>query len=299
MGANVIEIVGGTGPIETAEDITPRQRRLWQIILRNRLAVAGGVIVLLWIIAAIAAPILTRYDPVTWQDSYHTLAPPSTAHLLGTDDNGRDVLSRLLYGGRASLGIGVAVVLSGVIIGLLLGGIAGFVGHAVDEAIMRFADIVLSFPILILALSVSAALGPSLLNTALAMVVVWWPTYARVVRGLVLEIKEREFVTAARAVGVSEWRILWQTVLPNTVGSVVILATLDIGNAILTVAGLSFIGFGVPPPNPEWGAMISVAQRYPDQWWLAVFPGAAIFTAIIGFNFFGDAVRDALDPRTR
>jgi len=299
MGANVIEIVGGTGPIEAAEDVTPRQRRLWHVILRNRLAVAGGVIVLLWIVAAIAAPLLTRYDPVTWQDSYHTLAPPSAAHLLGTDDNGRDIFSRLLYGGRASLGIGVTVVLSGVIIGLLLGGVAGFVGHAVDEVIMRFADIVLSFPILILALSVSAALGPSLLNAALAMVVVWWPTYARVVRGLVLELKEREFVTAARAVGVSEWRILWQTVLPNTVGSVVILATLDVGNAILTVAGLSFIGFGVPPPNPEWGSMISAAQRYPDQWWLAVFPGIAIFTAIIGFNFFGDAVRDALDPRTR
>jgi peptide/nickel transport system permease protein len=128
---------------------------------------------------------------------------------------------------------------------------------------------------------------------------VWWPTYARVVRGLVLELKEREFVTAARAVGVSEWRILWRTVIPNTIGPVIVLATLDIGNAILTVAGLSFIGFGVPPPNPEWGAMISDAQKYPDQWWLSVFPGVAIFTAIMGFNFLGDAIRDALDPRTR
>jgi len=299
MGASVVEIAGGAGPIEAAEEVAARRGRLWSAVLSNRLALAGGVIVLLWIVIAIAAPLIARYDPVTWQDSYHTLSPPSAAHPFGTDDTGRDVLSRLVYGGRASLGIGVAVVLSGVVVGLLLGGIAGFVGHAVDEVIMRFADIVLSFPILILAMAVSAALGPSLLNATLAMVVVWWPTYARVVRGLVLELKEREFVTAARAVGVSEWRILWRTVLPNTVGAVVVLATLDVGNAILTVAGLSFIGFGVPPPNPEWGAMISVAQRYPDQWWLAVVPGVAIFTAIIGFNFFGDAVRDALDPRTR
>jgi peptide/nickel transport system permease protein len=131
------------------------------------------------------------------------------------------------------------------------------------------------------------------------MVVVWWPTYARVVRGLVLELREREFVAAARAVGASEWRILLRTILPNTIGPIVVLATLDVGNAILTVAGLSFIGFGVPPPNPEWGAMISTAQSYPDQWWLAVCPGIAIFTAIMGLNFFGDALRDALDPRTR
>jgi peptide/nickel transport system permease protein len=136
-------------------------------------------------------------------------------------------------------------------------------------------------------------------NTIIAMTVVWWPTYARVVRSLVLEIKQREYVMAARSVGASEWRILWRTVLPNTIGPVIVLATLDLGNAILTVAGLSFIGFGVPPPNPEWGAMISDAQKYPDQWWLFVFPGIAIFTAIMGFNFFGDALRDALDPRSQ
>ncbi len=298
MGASAVEIAGGSGPTDLAESITPQQGRLWRVMLHNRLAMIGGAIVLLWVLLAIAAPLVTRYDPITSQDSYHTLAPPSAAHLLGTDDNGRDVLSRLAYGGRASLGVGVVVVASGVLLGLLLGGIAGFLGRAVDEVIMRTADIVLSFPIIVLAMAVSAALGPSLLNATLAMIVVWWPTYARIVRGLVLDIKEREFVTAARAVGVSEWRILWRTVIPNTVGPVIVLATLDLGNAILTVAGLSFIGFGVPPPNPEWGAMISTAQNYPDQWWLSVFPGIAIFTAIMGFNFFGDAIRDALDPRT-
>ncbi|HXT37348.1 MAG TPA: ABC transporter permease [Chloroflexota bacterium] len=275
------------------------QRRAWRIIARNRLAMAGLVIVILWVLLAILAPLVTRYDPITSQDAYNTLSGPTSTHWLGTDDTGRDVLSRLAYGGRASLGIGVLVVLAGMLIGLLLGGIAGFTGGALDELIMRLADIVFAFPIIVLAMAVSAALGPSLTNAAIAMIVVWWPTYARVVRGLVLAIREREFVTAARAVGASEWRILLRTVLPNTIGPVVVLATLDIGNAILTVAGLSFIGFGVPPPNPEWGAMISEAQKYPDQWWMFVFPGVAIFTSIMGFNFFGDALRDALDPRTR
>ncbi|HVA89541.1 MAG TPA: ABC transporter permease [Chloroflexota bacterium] len=275
------------------------QRRAWKIIARNPLAMAGLAIVILWVLLAIFAPLVTRYDPITSQDAYHTLAAPTAAHWLGTDDTGRDVLSRLAYGGRASLGIGVVVVLAGMLIGLLLGGIAGFVGGALDELIMRLADIVFAFPIIVLAMAVSAALGPSLTNAAIAMIVVWWPTYARVVRGLVLAIREREFVTAARAVGAGEWRILLRTVLPNTIGPVVVLATLDIGNAILTVAGLSFIGFGVPPPNPEWGAMISTAQNYPDQWWLFAFPGIAIFTSIMGFNFFGDALRDALDPRSR
>jgi peptide/nickel transport system permease protein len=218
---------------------------------------------------------------------------------MGTDDTGRDTFSRLAYGARASLGIGIVVVIAGVAVGLLIGGVAGFVGGFVDEILMRITDIVFAFPIIVLAMAISAALGPSLTNATIAMIVVWWPTYARVVRSIVLELKGREFVTAARAVGASESRILFRTVLPNTIGPIVVLATLDLGNAILTVAGLSFIGFGVPPPNPEWGAMISEAQNYPDQWWLFAFPGIAIFTTIMGFNFFGDALRDALDPRTR
>lgn len=299
MGASAIQVAGGADPVDTVEPTLSQQRRLWRVVLRNRLAVGGAVVVLLWALLAILAPLVTHFDPINAQDSYHTLSPPSALHLLGTDDTGRDVLSRLAYGGRASLGIGIVVVASGVLFGLLLGGIAGFYGRAIGEVIMRAVDIVLAFPILVLAMAVSAALGPSLLNATLAMIMVWWPTYARVVRGLVLELKEREFVSAARAAGVGEWRILWRTVLPNTIGPVIVLATLDVGNAILTVAGLSFIGFGVPPPKPEWGAMISEAQKYPDQWWLAIFPGLAIFTAIMGFNFFGDAVRDALDPRSR
>jgi ABC-type dipeptide/oligopeptide/nickel transport system permease subunit len=291
----------GESPVVIVDDTeeTVRHIPFWRIILRNRLAMAGLLVVVFWVALAALAPFVTRYDPITSQDAFNTLSPPSGAHWMGTDDTGRDVFSRLAYGGRASLGIGVIVVSSGLILGLLLGGVAGLAGGAIDEIIMRLADIVLAFPILVLAMAVSAALGPSLVNAMLAMVAIWWPTYARVVRGVVLELKQREFVTAHRAVGAGSWRILWRTLLPNTVGPVIVLATLDVGNAILTVAGLSFIGFGVPPPNPEWGAMISDAQSYPDQWWLFVFPGIAIFTAIVGFNFFGDALRDALDPRNR
>ncbi len=288
-----------TSSLDSGSDPQLRRRSMWRVIVSNPLALVGMIFVAFWALLAVFAPFVTHYDPITYIDIYHTLGAPSSTHWLGTDETGRDVLSRLAFGGRASLGIGVFVVLAGVVIGLLLGGIAGFVGGVVDELIMRIADIVFSFPIIILALAVSAALGPSLTNAAIAMIVVWWPTYARVVRGLVLAIREREFVTAARAVGAGEWRILLRTVLPNTVGPVIVLATLDIGNAILTVAGLSFIGFGVPPPNPEWGAMISEAQNYPDQWWLFVYPGVAIFTSIMGFNFFGDSLRDALDPRSR
>lgn len=279
--------------------VTNGRNRWWRQLLRNRLAAIGAVVVLLWVVLALLAPFITRYDPITSQDAYNNLTAPTASHWLGTDDNGRDVLSRLAYGGRASLGIGVVVVAAGIVVGLLLGGISGFVGGIVDDVIMRLAEIIFAFPIIVLAMAVSAALGPSLTNTVIAMSVVWWPTYARVIRGLVLELKGREFVTAARAVGASEWRILLRTVLPNTISPIVVLATLDLGNAILTVAGLSFIGFGVPAPNPEWGAMVSDAQKYPDQWWLFLFPGLAIFTAIMGFNFFGDALRDALDPRSR
>ena len=284
--------------LEEAEVLYPRESRL-RIILSNRLAVIGGLIVLFWVIAAIGAPWFSPYDPITYLDVYNRLAPPSHAHLMGTDADGRDVLSRVLYGGRYSLGIGVTVVVAGTLAGLILGSVAGFFGGAIDEIFMRITDIVLAFPIIILAIAIAAALGPSARDAVIAMVAVWWPTYARVVRGLVLELRERQFVIAARVAGTPVWRILLRTVLPNTIGTVVVLSSLDVGNAILTVAGLSFINFGVPQPTPEWGNMITLAQSNFDQWWLAVFPGLAIFTAIMGFNFFGDALRDALDPRTR
>jgi peptide/nickel transport system permease protein len=281
-----------------ADVLVPSRRSRLSIVLRNPLAVIGGILVLTWILLAIAANWIAPYDPITYLDVLNRLAPPSPAHLMGTDADGRDLFSRVIFGGRYSLGIGLVVVLAGLFVGVALGTIAGFFGGFVDEVIMRIADIVLAFPIIILAMSIAAALGPSPQNAMLAMILVWWPTYARVARGLVLDLREREFVIGARIVGSSVPRILMHHIVPHTIGPVVVLATLDVGNAILTVAGLSFINFGVPAPTPEWGNMISAAQANPDQWWIAVFPGLAIFTVIMGFNFFGDALRDALDPRT-
>jgi peptide/nickel transport system permease protein len=297
MSASAIEAALHTEPESGGTAVS--RRSILRIILRNPLAVIGGLIVLFWVFTSIFASWIAPYDPVNYLDVMNRLAPPSHLYPLGTDADGRDMLSRVLYGGRYSLGIGVVVVGLGMIFGLALGGIAGYVGGALDELIMRFADIVLAFPIIILAMAIASALGPSALNASIAMIAIWWPTYARVVRGLVIELRDREFVLAAHALGVPGWRVLTRTILPNTIGPVVVLVTLDIGNAILTVAGLSFINFGVPQPTPEWGNMISYAQAYPDQWWMSVFPGLAIFTAIMGFNFFGDALRDALDPRTR
>jgi peptide/nickel transport system permease protein len=292
------------GPVdvaEQAEEIFFTRRSATRIILRNKLAVIGGIVVLIWVIAAVGATWFAPYDPIniTPQDILNRLSPPSWEHLMGVDADGRDVFSRVLYGGRYSLGIGFAVVAVGMVIGLIFGGVAGYAGGATEEVIMRCADIVLAFPIIILAIAIAAALGPSPVNTAIAMIAVWWPSYARVVRSLVLQIREKDFVLSARALGMRDTRILMRTILPNTIGPVIVLVTLDIGNAILTIAGLSFIGFGVPQPTPEWGNMISYAQNNPDAWWESFFPGLAIFTCIMGFNFFGDAVRDALDPRTR
>ncbi len=297
MNAPAVQAAREIGP--EGEEVAVSRRSMLRIIARNPLAVIGGIVVLGWVLASIFASALAPYDPINYLDVMNRLSPPSHLHLMGTDADGRDMLSRVLYGGRYSLGIGVAVVGVGMVAGLILGGIAGYAGGAIDEVIMRFADIVLAFPIIILAMSIAAALGPSALDASIAMIAIWWPTYARVVRGLVIQLRDREFVLSARALGAPGWRILARTILPNTIGPVIVLVTLDVGNAILTVAGLSFINFGVPQPTPEWGNMISYAQAYPDQWWMSVFPGLAIFTAIMGFNFFGDALRDALDPRTR
>ncbi len=297
MGTSSIDAIRVTE--RENEEVVVSRRSMLRIIGKSPLAVIGGIVVLFWVLASLFAGVLAPHDPINYLDVMSRLTSPNHAYPMGTDADGRDMLSRVLYGGRYSLGIGVSVVGVGSLLGLVLGGIAGYVGGIIDDVIMRFADIVLAFPIIILAIAIAAALGPSALNASIAMMAIWWPTYARVVRGLVIELRDRQFVLAARALGVPGWRILARTILPNTIGPVIVLVTLDIGNAILTVAGLSFINFGVPQPTPEWGNMISYGQAYPDQWWMSVFPGLAIFTAIMGFNFFGDALRDALDPRSR
>lgn len=265
---------------------------------QNPLAMAGAVIFLVWVLISLFASWLAPFEPLA-QNIVDRLQPPSGNHLFGTDQLGRDIFSRILFGGRLSIPAGVLVVLSAGIIGTIVGSLAGFIGGWFDEVVMRSTEVFMAFPTIILAMAVAAALGPSLINAILAMVVVWWPNYARVVRSLVLTVKSQEYVEAARALGVPEGRILVRTVLPNCLAPAVVLATIDLGNAILVFAGLSFLGLGPEPSSPEWGRMIADGVQFFDQWWMSAFPGLAIFTVVMAFNFVGDGIRDALDPRLR
>jgi peptide/nickel transport system permease protein len=254
--------------------------------------------VLAWVLVALLAPLLAPYDPIE-QQVRQRLQGPSAAHLLGVDGLGRDVLSRVLWGGRVSLPVAAVVVLLATLFGTLYGGLAGFAGKWLDEGAMRIVDMVLAFPSLILAMAIAAALGPSIQNSMLALLLVWWPTYARVARGQVLGLKYRDFVTAARALGMSEWRILVRHVLPNALAPVLVLTTTDFGNAIIITAALSFLGLGAVPPTPEWGAMVAEGRELISQWWISTFPGLAIFSVAVACNFVGDGLRDAIDPRLR
>jgi peptide/nickel transport system permease protein len=260
-------------------------------------ATALGVVAV-WLALAAAAPLLAPYEPLR-QDIVGRLAPPSSTHWLGTDALGRDILSRTLHGARISIPVGLAAVMLAALLGALVGGLAGFVGRRLDDALMRATDLMLAFPTVILALVITAALGVGVRNAVFAIMVAWWPTYARLVRGLVLAVREREYVQVAYALGASDARVLWRYVAPNVVSSVVVLATLDVGHAILTFASLSFLGLGPPPEVPEWGSMIAAGRNYLDQWWIATFPGLAILSLTISFNIVGDSLRDFLDPRLR
>ena len=258
----------------------------------------GLVIAAAWVMIALAAPVLAPADPLA-QDVMQRLQPPSARHFFGTDELGRDIFSRVLYGGRITIPAGLMVIVVASTLGLLVGAVAGFVGGIWDEVIMRLAELFMAFPTIILALAITAALGPSIRNAVLALVIVWWPGYARLIRGLVMEVKLREFVEGARCIGASPPHILFRTVLPNCISSAIVLATLDIGNAILTFAGLSFLGLGPDPTSPEWGRMISIGISYFDQWWMWLYPGLSIATLVLAFNFIGDGLRDLLDPRMR
>jgi len=274
-------------------------RRSLRGICKSRLALFGLLITGLLIFVAILAPLIAPYSP-TKMSLRERLSPPSASHLFGTDDAGRDILSRVIYGSRITLRICIIVVGLTLGIGTLLGILSGYIGGWVDELIMRLNDVFLAFPALILAMAIAAALGPSLENAIIAMVVIWWPRYARVSRGQVLAIREIDYVTAARALGASSSRIMIRHILPNCISPIVVQATLDLGEVVLTAATLSFIGFGAQPPVPEWGAMISVGRNFiRDYWWYPTFPGLAILVTVMGFNLLGDAVRDILDPRLR
>ncbi len=262
----------------------------------HRLGLVGLAVVGAWAAIAIAAPWLAPHDPLA-VDVFRKLEPPSAAHLLGTDDLGRDILSRVLFGARVTIPTAAAVVVAGGLLGVALGAVAGYVGGLVEEAAMRLADLFLAVPSVVLALAIAAALGPSLTNSMIAMVAVWWPPYARLARGLVLAGKVQDYVQAHQAIGCSHADILLRKILPNQASPLLALATTDVGNAVTTTAALSFLGLGAVPPSPEWGAMIAAGRRVLDSWWVGAFPGLAILSVGFAFNLLGDAIRDVLDPR--
>lgn len=268
-------------------------------LLRNFAFTLGLILTLVLVISALAAPWIAPHDPNV-QDTGRRLEAPSDGHPLGLDDLGRDVLSRIVYGSRVSLRVGFSVVLLASIIGVTLGAIAGYFGGAADVIVMRLCDILLSFPGILLAIALVAVLGPSLNNVILALVVTAWVGYARLVRGQVLKVREMEFVTAAKALGAKSPRVIILHVLPNIINPVIVMATLGLGGVILAEAALSFLGLGVQPPTPSWGSMLTAGRRYLGLAnHLAIFPGAAIMLAVMGLNFLGDGLIDALDPKYR
>ncbi len=272
------------------------RRRLVRPTWRQPLALTGASIAFVWIVVAVFAPLIAPHDPLA--QSFTPAQSPSLHHLFGTDELGRDVLSRVIYGSRVSLPIAILLVALAGTIGGLVGALAGYFRGLVDGAFMRVVDLVFAFPPIILAMVVAAVLGRGLRNAALAIVVVAWPSYARVVRGLVLSVGDSEYVQSARLLGAPARRALFRDVLPNVAGPVLVLATLDLANAILLLSGLSFLGLGAQPPQAEWGSMVATGTQYFQWWWMGTFPGLAIFTVVLAFNFLGDSLRDVFDPRT-
>lgn len=265
----------------------------------NPVTLIGVLLVLALLLIAVAAPVIAPYDPIDLNPKDRLLAP-SLTYWFGTDEGGRDIFSRIVFGARYSLLAAVVVLSLAVTIGTAIGLLAGFAGGKVDEALMRLTDMFLAFPALVLAMGISAALGASLLNSMIAIAVVWWPWYARLVRGQTLRLRQEQFVEAARASGASDSRMIVRHILPNCWTPIIVQVTLDVGYAILTTASLSFIGLGAQPPTPEWGAMVATGKDYIlDQWWLATFPGLAIFLAVMAFNLLGDGLQEALSPVLR
>ncbi len=275
--------------------VASARARWWR---RYGLAVFGATVILAWLILAGLAPWTAPYDPALVNVAAR-LKPPSWEHWLGTDALGRDVLSRVIWGGRTSLFVGFTVVLVGAAFGTLLGALAAYARGWAEEALMRLTDLVFCFPPIILAMAIAAALGIGTVNTMIAMLVVWWPKFARLARSLVIGQRALEYVEAAQTVGFGPAHILLRQIMPNAVGPLIVLVTLDLGNAILVFAGLSFLGLGVVPPAAEWGAMVAEGRELVQQWWVATFPGLAILTVVMGFNFVGDGLRDWLDPHAR
>lgn len=266
---------------------------------RNKLAMLGMILVLVLILSAIFANYIAPYNYAS-QDLMHTMEMPSSAHLLGTDDYGRDILSRIIYGGRISLLVAIMAIAISLVVGGLLGVSAGYFGGVYDGVVMRIMDVVMAIPGFLLAVCVSAALGTGVTNTALAISVGCVPGYARLMRALVLSLRDQEYVEAARVTGASNMRIMLRHIVPNTLSPIIVESTLRIGACILMISSLSFIGLGVQPPDAEWGSMLSAGRQYIRTFWpIVAFPGIAIMVTLFGFNLFGDGLRDALDPRLK
>ncbi len=283
------------GHMEIREDSL--MRLTWRRFRRHRPALVGMSILVMFAVVAIAAPFITPYDP-TAQKLTQALIRPCAAHPLGTDHLGRDILARILYGTRLSLLIGVFAVSIGLLVGVPLGAISGYYGGWIDMVVQRVADTLFSFPSILLALSLVAVLGVGLQNVIIAVGVGTVPTFIRLVRGTVLTLRQETYVEAARCIGVSDWGIIWRHIMRNAMAPIIVQATLSMGTTILVAAGLGFLGLGVQPPTPEWGAMLGEGRQYIfSAPYMSTFPGLAIFLAVLGFNLVGDGLRDALDPR--
>lgn len=274
-------------------------RNLKRFLIGNRLNLIGVIIVILFITLALFGQVLAPYDPYQQDITGSKLLPPSWAHPMGTDELGRDLLSRIMTGTRISLQVAAVVLGFSVVFGTLIGSIAGYFGGIVDEALMRFTDMFLAFPALILAIAIAASLGRDLKWTMVALATVFWPWYARLVRGQILTIRERDYVTAGESIGLTGPQLLVKHILPNAISVIIIQLTLDVGYAILATSSLSFIGLGAQPPSPEWGTMMSTARNYfREGWWYTTFPGLALTLTVFAFNVLGDGLQDALDPRS-
>lgn len=276
-----------------------RAYAVWRVFARNRLAMVGLFIVLALVVVAFTADVIAPFGPTDGVLD-HRLQAPSATHWFGTDDQGRDIFSRILHGAGITLVVVVMVAVLAAPIGLLVGTVAGYAGGKVDAVLMRVTDIFLAFPRLILALAFVAALGPGIENAVIAIAITSWPPYARIARAETLTIRRAEYIEAVRLMGAGPWRIIWRHVMPLCLSSVIVRVTLDMAGIILTAAGLGFLGLGAQPPTPEWGAMIANGRQFVlDQWWVAAAPGAAIFLVSLAFNLLGDGLRDALDPKAQ
>ncbi len=298
-----MEVQVKTGETILAEETSNPRLEKWKDIIyklfKNKAAVAGGIIILFYLAVAAFAPWLAPYDPYEINLD-NRMQSPSIDHWMGTDDKGRDILSRIIYGSRLSMGVGFASVLFGAVFGIVLGLVAGYYGRWVDSIVMRIIDVMLAFPGILLALAIISALGPSLINVTIAVGVFSVPLFARIVRGSTLEVKKLEYIDAIRSLGARDITIIFIHILPNILSPIIVQGSLRLATAILSAAGLSFLGLGAQPPSPEWGTMLSSGRDFLfSAPYMALFPGLSISILVLGFNIFGDGLRDALDPRMK